>query len=185
MQNKELEIKKVIQKIETLIYNFNNIEDYEKRILQAILNDPCWAELQHVSISLAECHVIDCIERNERINTTGIAKKLNITKGGISKITAKLIKKDLIEIRRLENNQKETYYSLKPLGRKIFQVHEILHEKAAEKFTALLKQYSKEELHLAGRLLSDLSIVFRSTIAEQNEDPQAGLRRGNPELLNQ
>ncbi|EGO63382.1 MarR family winged helix-turn-helix transcriptional regulator [Acetonema longum] len=175
MQNKEWEVKKVIQKIETLIYNFNNMEDHEKRILQAILSDPCWAELQHVSISLAECHVIDCIERNEQINATAIAKKLNITKGGISKITAKLIKKDLIELRRLENNQKETYYSLKPLGRKIFQVHKILHEKAAEKFTAILNQYSKEELQLAGRLLSDLTAVFRSTIAEQDRERQTGM----------
>ena len=168
MQNKEAEVQTLIHKMETMIYNFNIVEDYEKKVLQTILNEQGYEELRDVSISLAECHVIDCIERNERINTTAIAKKLNMTKGGISKITAKLLNKNMIESHRPENNQKETYYSLKPLGKKIFQVHEMLHEKAAERFITTFSRYNKEELTLLGRFLDDLTAQIQSILPEQH-----------------
>jgi DNA-binding MarR family transcriptional regulator len=169
MPNKELEILDVIGKIETLVYQFNNIEDYEKRILQAILNEAGYAELRDASVSLAECHVIDCIGRNEHVNTTAIAKHLQITKGGISKITAKLLKKNMIVTHRLDNNQKEIYYSLSPLGWKIFQLHEVLHKKAREKFTAILSGYNQAELAFASRFLRDLTATFQSAIAAKKK----------------
>ena len=78
MDNKASEVQKLIRKIETLIYNLD-LEDYEKRILQAIIKESGNQELQNLRLSLAELHVIDCVERNEMLNTTAIAAKLNIT----------------------------------------------------------------------------------------------------------
>jgi DNA-binding MarR family transcriptional regulator len=169
MANNEQEFQKLIGKVEALIYHCNDIEGYERRILQSILQEQGNEELIRAGLSLAECHVIDCIERNERINTTAIAKKLNITKGGISKITAKLVKKHMIEARRLANNQKEIYYTLTPLGKKIFRAHEILHEQAESKFTSLFCTYSPEELRFAGKFLDDLITAFQSTIKAKDE----------------
>lgn len=167
MKNNELQIQDLIHKCETLVYYVNDIEGYEKKILQEILNKQGWKELQDVSISVAECHVIDCIERNGMINTTAISQKLAITKGGISKITAKLIKKNMIEVKRLENNQKETYYTLTPLGKKIFRVHEILHEQIAKKFATIFSAYSHEELKFASKFLGDLTSVFKSPLQDK------------------
>lgn len=167
MANEEVKLQNLVRKIETLVYNFNNIDDYEKEILNAVLDQQGQREFRSMSLTLAECHVIDCIERNERINPTAIAKKLNITKGGISKITAKLIKKKLIETQRLPHNQKEIYYTLTPLGEKIFQAHAVLHVKEEEKFLTLLRAYSKEELTVIGRFLDNMITAFESVTAEK------------------
>lgn len=167
MEEKKVEIENLLHKFETLIYYVNNIEDCEKKILQELLDEQDYEELRDVNLSMVECHVIDCIERNELINTTGIAQKMTITKGGISKITAKLIKKEMIELQRLENNQKETYYTLTPLGKKVFRVHEILHEQAGKKFTTFFNTYSNGELTFANKLLADLITVFRATTEQK------------------
>ena len=39
----------------------------------------------------------------------------------------------MIEVQRFANNQKETYYILTPLRKKVFRVHEILHVKEGQK----------------------------------------------------
>lgn len=169
MKNNELQAQDLVRKVETLVYDINNAEDCETEILQAILSEQNCDELRDMSLSLAECHVIDYIGRTDMINATAIAKKLNITKGGISKITAKLIKKRLIEGQRLLNNQKEIYYSLTALGKKVFNVHEILHEQAQGKFISLFSSYSHEELRVASKFLDDLIMAFQS---EQERTPQ-------------
>lgn len=168
MQNKELQAQDLVRKIETLIYDINNAEDSETEILQAALSEQNSDELRDMSLSLAECHVIDYIGRTDRMNATAISKKLNITKGGISKITAKLIKKKLIEVKRLSNNQKEIYYSLTALGKKVFDVHEILHGQAEGKFITLFSSYSHEELRFASKFLDDLIMAIQSETTERD-----------------
>ncbi|WP_188398963.1 MarR family transcriptional regulator [Sporomusa sp. GT1] len=163
MQNKEQRVQKLIKQFEVLLYHFNDVEEYKKQVLENNLQEQGHEELRNVSVSLAECHVIDCIERNEMFNTTAIAKKLNITKGGISKIATKLIKKNMIEAYRLADNQKEIYYRLKPLGRKVFELHEISHKEAEEVFKQIFSTYSQDELEFASRFLADVTAAIRTT----------------------
>lgn len=162
MQNSENRIQNLISELEVLRYQLNDLEEYEEQALKNVLVEQGHEELRHVSISLMECHVIDCIERNAMSNTTAIAKKLNITKGGISKITTKLIKKNLIEAYRVTNNQKEIYYRLKPLGRKVFELHEILHKEAEEVLINFFSAYSQDELAFVSRLLGDITAAIRT-----------------------
>lgn len=169
MTNKKQNIQSLIGRVENLVYCFQDLEDYKKQNLETVLEKGC-EELHNVSISLAECHVIDCIERNETVNTTAIAQKLNMTKGGISKITAKLVKKNMIEAYRLANNQKEIYYRLKPLGRTVFTLHEALHEKAEEVFKNAFSAYSQEELEAAGKFLEDMMAAIRTATSEEHDD---------------
>ncbi|XER12379.1 HTH-type transcriptional regulator PchR [Sporomusa aerivorans] len=170
MQNRERKVQILISELEILMYHFNDLEDYEKQNLENIVLEQGHAELHNISISLAECHVIDCIERNEMPNTTTIAKKLNITKGGISKITTKLIKKNMIEAYRLTNNQKEIYYRLKPLGRKVFELHETLHKEAEEVFKKIFSAYSQSELAFASRFLADITAAIRTTTDSKQDN---------------
>lgn len=164
MQNRAEKIQSLISKLEGLIYQLNDLEEYEKQALEVILQEQGYEELRGVSISLMECHVIDCIERNAMSNTTALAKKLNITKGGISKITNRLIKKDMIEAYRLPDNQKEIYYRLKPLGKKVFALHETSHEDAVEAFKKIFDEYSQAELEFASRFLADITGAIHSEI---------------------
>jgi DNA-binding MarR family transcriptional regulator len=162
MQNKERRVQNLIREFTALTYHFNDLEEYKQQALENVLREQGHEELRNISISLAECHVIDCIERNETFNTTAISKKLNITKGGISKITTKLIKKEMIEAYRLTNNQKEIYYRLKPLGRKVFEIHENSHKDAEEAFKKLFSAYSQSELEFASRFLADITAEIRT-----------------------
>lgn len=163
MQNKERRVQNLIREFTALTYHLNDLEEYKQQALENVLLEQGHEELRNVSVSLAECHVIDCIERNEMFNTTAIAKKLNITKGGISKITTKLIKKNMIEAYRLTNNQKEIYYRLKPLGRKVFEIHETLHKEAEEAFRKIFSEYSQSELAFASKFLADITAGIRTT----------------------
>lgn len=164
MQSREKRIKNLISELEVLLYRLNDLEEYEKRVLEVVLLEEEYEELRNLSISLMECHVIDCIERNAMSNTTALAKKLNITKGGISKITTKLLNKNMIEAYRLTDNQKEIYYRLKPLGRKVFELHEASHKEAEDLFRQIFGAYSQEELAFANRLLSDISTAIHTSI---------------------
>lgn len=167
MQNSERKIQNLINQLEVLIYQLNDLEEYQEQALENVLLKQGHEELRNINISLAECHVIDCIERNEMFNTTAIAKKLKITKGGISKITSRLIKKNMIEAYRLTNNQKEIYYRLKPLGRKVFGLHETLHKEAEEVFKKVFSAYSQGELEFASSFLTDITAAIRTTTASK------------------
>lgn len=111
-------------------------------------------------IKLSEYHVIDCIGRNRLPNATFISKELNMTKGAISKITAKLISNGLIKADHLQNNKKEIYYALTPQGKDAFEVHEKVHELDNKKIKAMFEKYSSDELNTVTRFLDDILTVF-------------------------
>ncbi|MEG6584263.1 MarR family transcriptional regulator [Dendrosporobacter sp. 1207_IL3150] len=163
MQNREKKIQNLINELEVFTHQLSDLEEYEKQVLENALLEQGHEELRNVGISLVECHVIDCIERNEMPNTTAIAQKLNITKGGISKITTKLIKKNMIEAYQLPNNQKEVYYRLTTQGRKVFELHVILHQEAKEVLRKFFSVYSQNELELINRFLADINATIRTT----------------------
>lgn len=128
---------------------------YEEEYLQKILTEEKYMGI--LDITLTECHIIDCIQRNPLTNAVGIAQLMNITKGGVSKITAKLLKKGLIEIYRLEGNRKEIFYALTPQGKEVFRVHKRMHDKMQERISLRLTQYSEDELKIISRFIGDIT----------------------------
>lgn len=128
--------------------------EYEEKYLKKVLTEEKYKSLS--DISLTECHIIDCIERNPLTNAVGIAQKMNITKGGISKITAKLLKKGLIEIYRMEGNKKELFYALTPLGKELFYVHKLMHDKIHEIIAGRLTRYTEGEIRIISRFFGEL-----------------------------
>ncbi len=141
-------------KIENFI-NKINIGNYEDQYLKELLTEKSCKDIS--DITLTECHVVDCIEKNPFINAIGISQKMSITKGGISKITSKLLKKKLINTYRMEGNKKEIFYSLTPLGKEVFLIHEQLHKKAYDKIAVLLNHYTDSELKRIGDFIGELS----------------------------
>ena len=52
-----------------------------------------------------------------------------MTRGAISKITKKLIKKGVIESYQKSDNKKEIYFRLTKSGKAVYEIHENLHKK--------------------------------------------------------
>ena len=75
-------------------------------------------------LNINEVHTIDYIKKNTSPNVTSISSNLNITRGGATKITKKLISKGYINEYKLEENKKEKYFMLTKSGEEIFIKHE-------------------------------------------------------------
>lgn len=96
--------------------------------------------------SISEMHCVDFIFKTELPNVTKLSEKMNITKGGVSKIIKKLIEKNAIESFSVDTNKKEIYYKLTNKGKKVFKLHKNIHEKWCEINLEFFKNCSKEEI---------------------------------------
>lgn len=96
-------------------------------------------------ISVTECHVISCIGSIEEANGINIAEKLNITRGGICKIAARLMEKNLIKAYKDKTNQKKVFYALTPLGEKVNSIHDQLHKENHRSLCEIAGSYTFQE----------------------------------------
>ncbi|MBD2794210.1 MarR family transcriptional regulator [Xenorhabdus szentirmaii] len=107
--------------------------------------------------SLSELHVIQHIGVSGLLNVTAISQRMQMTRGAISKICAKLLLRSVLEKSKMSGNQKETHFSLSIEGKKVFSEHEKLHKLAEEKWMKVLANYSEEELMVIKRFITDVS----------------------------
>ena len=91
-------------------------------------------------------HCVDFIFKTELPNVTKLSEKMNITKGGVSKIIKKLIEKNAIESFSVDTNKKKIYYKLTNKGKEVFKLHKNIHEKWCEINLEFFKNCSKEEI---------------------------------------
>lgn len=109
-------------------------------------------------LSITELHVIQSIGSQEQVNVTTIAQRIGVTKSAISKITSKLMKKDLIERYQLEDNQKEVFFRLTTAGESVFHFHELFHSRLERHMLEFLSRYSDEELAFLQRVIRDATL---------------------------
>ena len=155
-ENVKFEIDVTINKLVAAFEYINNLMDSHEEEVKNLLIKYNYKDIYNMSLMLSEIHVIDCIGKNQLPNATFIAKELNMTKGAISKITSKLLKKGLIKGNHLENNKKEIYYTLTAQGKEVFKIHEILHKNEYEKFVNILNEYDKNALNTINNFLDNL-----------------------------
>lgn len=96
--------------------------------------------------SISEMHCVDFVFKTELPNVTKLSEKMNITKGGVSKIIKKLIEKNAIESFSVDTNKKKIYYKLTNKGKEVFKLHKNIHEKWCEINLEFFKNCSKEEI---------------------------------------
>lgn len=70
-----------------------------------------------------EIHTIEMIGRNPEINGVQLAKKTGVTKGAISQVTKKLIKRGYIIKFNDPGNNKEFKFKLRNKGELAFEIH--------------------------------------------------------------
>jgi DNA-binding MarR family transcriptional regulator len=93
----------------------------------------------------SEVHCIEYIGRNVDSNVTKLAEPFYMTRGAISKMTKKLIKKGVIESYQKPDNKKEIYFRLTEQGQEIYKVHEELHKEFQERDKAVFEQVTEEQ----------------------------------------
>ena len=94
----------------------------------------------------SEIHCIAYIGENEDSNVTKLAESFDVTRGAVSKLTKKLIKKGLIESYQKPNNNKEIYFQLTEHGKAIYDVHEEIHEEFKDRDQSFFEQVTEEQL---------------------------------------
>lgn len=94
----------------------------------------------------SQMHVIATIEDIEEANVTNISKKLNLTRGAVSKITQKLIIQNLIETYMLPDNKQKIFFKLTSSGQIIYEEHRKLHDSWLNRDSKFLANFSQSEL---------------------------------------
>jgi len=155
--------QRIIEKIQTVLIKRAEIEKNEARQLMNEVYKNASEQATKYETTLIELHIVDCINRNAPINVTSIASTLGITKGGVSKITTRLLKRGWIYKSQLMDNRKEIYFRLAPEGKKVAAIHNTFHQVAAQNIERLLQNYEPSELQFLERLIDDAINSYNGT----------------------
>lgn len=93
----------------------------------------------------SEVHCIEYIGKNADSNVTRLAEAFYMTRGAISKMTKKLMKKGLVESYGKPDNRKEVYFRLTERGKAVGEIHEKLHGEFRERDKAVFEGVSDEQ----------------------------------------
>jgi DNA-binding MarR family transcriptional regulator len=104
----------------------------------------------------AEVHTIDAIGRNNKINVTELAAYLGITKGAVSQMVDKLIKKDMVNKKMVSNNENEVSLELTEKGTLVYKGHEEYHKEFYAEISKRLNYLSDENVETFFDILSEL-----------------------------
>ena len=118
----------------------------------------------------SEIHCIESIGRNVDSNVTKLAESFYVTRGAISKITKKLIKKGLIESYQKPDNKKEIYFRLTSQGKAIYKIHEELHQEFRERDKAVFEQVTEEQFDIMLNFVENYRRHLDAEIKKQGVD---------------
>lgn len=94
----------------------------------------------------SEIHCIAYIGEDKDSNVTKLAESFDMTRGAISKLTKKLVKKGLIESYQKPENKKEVYFELTEQGKAICNIHEEMHREFKNRDQPFFEQVPEEQL---------------------------------------
>lgn len=103
--------------------------------------------------SLNEVELIENIALIPNANVTKLAAASYMTRGAISKLTKKLIAKNIIESYQNTKNKKEIYFRLTINGQKINNVHQELHRSFLERDKEVFKNMTDDEFDTIFRFI--------------------------------
>lgn len=126
-------------------------------------NDKGFKE-NYSDLNINEVHAIDYIGRTENANVTKITNHLKITKGGVTKITKKLMNKEYISSYQTEENKKEKYFNLTEEGKEIFIKHKTLHIEAINRDKKIFENFDENEKKVISNFLDILKKDFEEKL---------------------
>lgn len=102
---------------------------------------------------LNEIELLEKIELLTHPNVTKLANATYMTRGAISKLTKKLMEKELITSYQLPENKKEIYFRLTTQGEHINQTHQMLHQRFANRDKEVFTNMTDEEFDTVFRFI--------------------------------
>lgn len=118
----------------------------------------------------SEVHCIEYIGRNLDSNVTKLAESFYMTRGAISKLTKKLMKKGIIESYQKPDNKKEIYFRLTSQGKVIYKIHEELHKEFQERDKGVFEQVTEEQFDMMLNFVEKYSRHLDVEIEKQGID---------------
>lgn len=109
-------------------------EDVLNMLLVKLFNDILKIEAAAIKqgecsdLSVTENHIIEAIGKNREMTMTEVAKDLEITVGTLTTAINRLIKKEYVERRRIEEDRRVVMIELTEKGTLAYKVHEKFHE---------------------------------------------------------
>ncbi|GHI01131.1 MarR family winged helix-turn-helix transcriptional regulator [Neobacillus kokaensis] len=94
---------------------------------------------------MVEAHTINLIGNHQHTNTSELARLTNKTKGAISQMVDKLIKKDLAVKYKNPTNQREVIIELTEKGKKVYNFHKELDQDEYSQLLNKLGQFTAED----------------------------------------
>ena len=155
-EHNKMDVDFIADKVIRVFDYLNDYGDKHEKSFNELIGTQETNLLLSQDITISEIHAIDVIGKNHLPNATFIANELKMTKGAISKVTAKLLKKALIKADHLNGNNKMIYYSLTAKGKALYEIHAKLHTVEYDKFASILSEYSKDEIYVISSFLEDL-----------------------------
>ncbi|MHC6179671.1 MarR family transcriptional regulator [Clostridium sp. JNZ X4-2] len=122
----------------------------------------------------SEVHCVEYIGRNVDSNVTKLAESFYMTRGAISKLTKKLIKKGVVESYKKPDNKKEIYFRLTEQGKAIYKIHEELHKEFQERDKAIFQQVTEEQLNIILSFAENYSRHLDAEIKKRGVDTTTG-----------
>ena len=115
-----------------------------------------------VPIYRKEIHTLQAIGRHTKINITALAEHMGVTKGAISQIVAKLIKKKMVRKTYAKGNKKEVILELTDLGWIGFHNHEKFHMDIFD----IAREYYGEQLQTKIEMFRTVMTDFKAVLDE-------------------
>lgn len=94
----------------------------------------------------SEVHTIDAIGKNNKINVTDLAQYLGVTKGAISQMVDKLMKKGMVSKKMLSNTENEVSLQLTEKGILVYKGHEEYHRELYGEISKRLDHLSEKDV---------------------------------------
>lgn len=137
-----------MNKQEQFIVNFRAL--YNKMVW---LNSMQMKDDRFMDYKYSEVHCIEYIGENADSNVTKLAEAFYMTRGAITKMTKKIIKKGAVESYQKPDNKKEVYFRLTEQGQAIYKVHEEMHNEFQERDKAVFEQVIEEQFDIMFRFM--------------------------------
>ncbi|MFC9712180.1 MarR family transcriptional regulator [Paenibacillus sp. NPDC056933] len=152
--NKDYLIDEVLHVVKDLQVKFQSEDDEEKQWLIQNSPNPVVEELVK-EMTVTMLHVLDAIGTLEPVNGMTISKQFGFSKGSVSKITRRLIHKEIILSESLPGNRKEVLFRTTPLGKEIYRLHQAMHYQIDNGVNRFLQRYNEDELQFLVRTLRE------------------------------
>ena len=123
-------------------------EDVLNMLLVKLFNDILKIEAAAIKqgefsdLSVTENHIIEAIGKDREMTMTEVAKGLDITVGTLTTAINRLIKKEYVERRRIEEDRRVVLIKLTNKGEKAFDSHAQFHD---DKIKSIIKELPETE----------------------------------------